>query len=499
MSINGTFRSVVRPNKITITTDLAGVLGFTSRATSLVINSGQSAPFTSTSNTEHLIVNQIIDITNRSGVDIVISASLMEQGTSIDIEHNTTVALIWTSNGKFYDLGGSSIVKDIEENLTTLTSLFNAHKHTGVTTDKVKATDLDSTGGAIGDFLLLNGGLQPIWSNPFTGTAEAFCQTRNTDITTNLNATNVVVPITGTTDERNTGFFNISGNGIQVVNYSGWIEVEAFVSMTFSSPNISIDFQFAKNGTLQPGSTVCNGVGKFSNTNHAQASLFRGMQVTAGDVITIVSNLEGSTGTATMRNGDSVFCVRIPSSALARGAQGISGNPNWSFLTGFGAPSSGTGVTQDVYLDKTTDDLYRKISSTVWQLEANIKGSQGPAGTSKYMIWGARNGTLTNNTEEWGFGAAGTIAGRGLVQMLPGRITHLGLNLVTAGTGTKTVEIYKNGSATGQSITLAANVGKGTATLASPVTFVAGDLISFRTVLAGAASNGTVTAMCELT
>jgi hypothetical protein len=79
--------------------------------------------------------------------------------------------------------------------------------------------------------------------------------------------------------------------------------------------------------------------------------------------------------------------------------------------------------------------------------------------------------------------------------MQPGRITHLSLECTTPGSGVVTVEVTKNGVPTGKSITLAETITKGYVALVSPLSYVAGDTIGFRTVLAGSAAHGVVSAL----
>jgi hypothetical protein len=46
-----------------------------------------------------------------------------------------------------------------------------------------------------------------------------------------------------------------------------------------------------------------------------------------------------------------------------------------------GAPSAGLGIDDDMYLNETNGDVYRKVSGT-WTLEANIKGPTGATGAT---------------------------------------------------------------------------------------------------------------------
>ena len=52
------------------------------------------------------------------------------------------------------------------------------------------------------------------------------------------------------------------------------------------------------------------------------------------------------------------------------------------WLTGAGAPASGLGVVGDIYVNTTNDDFYKKTSSTVWELQGNLKGDIGATGAT---------------------------------------------------------------------------------------------------------------------
>lgn len=80
----------------------------------------------------------------------------------------------------------------------------------------------------------------------------------------------------------------------------------------------------------------------------------------------------------------------------ATGPQGIQGNPGPTgntgsqgptglagsvWYTGSGAPTSGTGVLNDWYLDHSSGNYYLKTSGTAWSLQGNLTGPQGLQGT----------------------------------------------------------------------------------------------------------------------
>ncbi|WP_218160757.1 hypothetical protein, partial [Arsenicibacter rosenii] len=61
-----------------------------------------------------------------------------------------------------------------------------------------------------------------------------------------------------------------------------------------------------------------------------------------------------------------------------KGAAGTAGS---RFYAGSGAPSAGTGTSIDLYLNTANGDVYEKTSGS-WAVSGNIKGAQGNAGTT---------------------------------------------------------------------------------------------------------------------
>lgn len=506
MSTQTTFKTVYRPITKVINSILPDqALDFSGRATTLRFTANQSAPFTTLVNAEHFFEGMPVIIHNEGTSDIILAAALMQSGVDHDIESGTTAVLTFLgSSNKFFDNGGSSYAKDIQENLTTAIGTqtshrndFVAHEHNGTDSVKVKAANLDTQGVTTPYHVLaLNGSSVPTFMDVRTY-VQSTVRYSNTDTTTNLGASSswTEIPIMGTMERRdNNTYFVPVGNGIQV-NFSGKLRVRAFVSVTSAVQNSQLDIALKKNSSVQPR-VASAFIRVSSGAAEATCYISDEVEVTPGDVITVVSRQGGATGSITLwTSGSSYLEIEIPPALFAQGPEGIAGNPNWSFLTDFGAPSNLNGVDYDVYLNRTNSDLYRKESGT-WILKTNIKGSQGDPGVSKHLLWAERVGTLNNNTEEWSFGGASSSgAGRGVTQMQAGKVTHLALETVTAGTGVTTVELMKNGVATGQSITLAETIAKGAIALITPLTYVAGDVLGFRTVLGGAAANAIVSAL----
>jgi hypothetical protein len=74
------------------------------------------------------------------------------------------------------------------------------------------------------------------------------------------------------------------------------------------------------------------------------------------------------------------------------GPQGLSGSlgpMGATWHTGIAAPSGGIGVVNDLFLNHDNGNFYKKTEPTVWALQGNLTGPQGPAGAAN--ISGASN------------------------------------------------------------------------------------------------------------
>ena len=64
----------------------------------------------------------------------------------------------------------------------------------------------------------------------------------------------------------------------------------------------------------------------------------------------------------------------------ATGDAGTNGTNGATWYTGTVVPSATTGVLNDLYLNTTTGDYYKKTGTNVWTMQANLNGPQGPQG-----------------------------------------------------------------------------------------------------------------------
>lgn len=501
-----TFKSVFRPITKTISTILSGTaLDFTGRATNLDFTSNQTSTFSSLVGAEHLFDGQPVIIQNRGSADLNLAGSLMANGLAYDIEPGTTAVFIYLANvGKFFDAGGSSYSRDIQENLdtangvlSTLQSAHGTHEHNGTDSPKVKVSNLNTEGITSQDFVLtLNGSGVPVFKDMRTY-IQATARWSNTDTTTDITPSSAwtEIPLMGSQERRDiTNIFIPSGNGIQL-NWTGKVRIRTHVVASSSVQNTQLDISFKKNAAVQKriSSSFARVV---SGANEATCILDDELDVNPGDIITVVARQGGANGPMVMFGPNSCYIeVEIPPGAFAKGDKGDAGYAGWKYWAQAGVPSSLLGQDGDIYLNTVNGDIYQRAAGS-WSLRTNIKGPQGDQGISKSAIWAERVGPLTNGAEEWSFGATSAIgAGRGIMQMVSGKITHIALECSTAGTSSVSVEILVNGISTGQSITLSPSVNKDLIALGVPVSFGVADVIGFRTVVGGGAANARITAL----
>lgn len=91
-----------------------------------------------------------------------------------------------------------------------------------------------------------------------------------------------------------------------------------------------------------------------------------------------------------------------PGAAGSQGSQGIPGKEGAVILSGTGVPSSTTGNNGDMYLDKSTSNLYGPKSAAGWGTPLGLKGENGQAGaagqTGATGQAGTNGATILNGT-----------------------------------------------------------------------------------------------------
>jgi len=109
----------------------------------------------------------------------------------------------------------------------------------------------------------------------------------------------------------------------------------------------------------------------------------------------------------------------------ATGAAGTNGTNGATWFTGTVVPATTTGVLNDLYLNTTNGDYYKKTGTNVWTLQANLTGPQGPQGLTGAT--GPQGPTGSN-------GAAGTSGANG-TSGIDGATWYTGSGTATATTG----------------------------------------------------------------
>jgi hypothetical protein len=111
-----------------------------------------------------------------------------------------------------------------------------------------------------------------------------------------------------------------------------------------------------------------------------------------------------------------------------------------------------------------------------------------------FAIWAEETADLNNATNsgfQWSFGNGNmTPSGTGIV--LPFACNLIAISLSTEGLCTVEVEVYKNTSGTGESVSLTSANSGYTDLESSPISYAAGDIVNFYTVVGDTASNGGV-------
>lgn len=127
------------------------------------------------------------------------------------------------------------------------------------------------------------------------------------------------------------------------------------------------------------------------------------------------------------------------------------------------ANSGGIGTGSEIVTALNTE-----LGSPVWQ--------EGGNGYTRFTVWAEENSTLGNNALEWAFGnGANTPDSQGVVIPVDCQLYAGSLSLAS---GTATVGIYQDG------VRVADAVNNGLTTFGTPINFVAGQTVGFRTITA---------------
>jgi len=128
----------------------------------------------------------------------------------------------------------------------------------------------------------------------------SFAQRVNIDVTTNLNGTNVVVPVDGALTNNGSGW-SINGNGIELTGPDSYVRCSCSIHVSSSNARTNLRIQFARNGVLFGPIAAHGYIRRASGHNESSYNLGpTWTKMAQGDIITIVSNQEGNGGSQVM-------------------------------------------------------------------------------------------------------------------------------------------------------------------------------------------------------
>jgi hypothetical protein len=152
-------------------------------------------------------------------------------------------------------------------------------------------------------------------------------------------------------------------------------------------------------------------------------------------------------------------------------------------LSSASAPTVPTLQSGDLYYDTSTG--LRVYDGSAW-----VAANAIPASGGLFYIWGERNSSpATGNFFAFGNGANNSAIGVNLTQS--GTLDSLAIQAGTAFTGTFTVEVYKNATATGKTLSVSSGNTEGYVTGLN-LSVVAGDSISWIVVAGGVGGTSVV-------
>ena len=136
----------------------------------------------------------------------------------------------------------------------------------------------------------------------------------------------------------------------------------------------------------------------------------------------------------TAKIADSVRnAVGIQGPKGATGAAGTNGTNGATWYTGTVVPATTTGALNDLYLNTTTGEYYKKTGANIWTMQANLTGPQGqqgltgaagPQGPTGAAGAAGTSGTSGNNGATW-------YTGSGTASSTTGVVNDLYLNIAT--------------------------------------------------------------------
>tara|TARA_Y100000114_G_scaffold78299_1_gene72033 strand:+ start:491 stop:1108 length:618 start_codon:yes stop_codon:yes gene_type:complete len=171
------------------------------------------------------------------------------------------------------------------------------------------------------------------------------------------------------------------------------------------------------------------------------------------------------------------------------------GNPNMTKRIAFGVLSGAIGDSAKSTSSSNTAAI-SDIESDVDTISGNLNATGGHlANKMMYTIFAEEADPLNANTHEWSFGNGDNPPfDHGMPIVFNSELVGLGLDVERTVDGDITVEVYKDGVATNQSVTVGTNTETATTTFGG-YPFAGGTKINFKTTtLDGAATSGRIIA-----
>lgn len=236
--------------------------------------------------------------------------SLVGVGTVADAQNPLSVSgsgALFTHSGSDHRLTiNKSTVSDTAS--VVFQTNFSGRAEIGLTGSDDMEIKVSADGSAFSQAVSIDGASGRV-TFPNGGGAPNIVQVRNSDTTTDLNSSVfTAAPITGITDHLDSGWFAISGNGVECLR-AGRVRASASLHITSTNQRPNLNVRLAVNGVGLPGFGASGYIRSQSDHDHSSVSITRYVDVAAGDVITVETEQEAWTGGVTMTAGNSLLIL----------------------------------------------------------------------------------------------------------------------------------------------------------------------------------------------
>lgn len=312
------------------------------------------------------------------------------------------------------------------------------------------------------------------------------------------------IPLNGSIEEISSDYFETAGNGVRFKNFTGWVTGYFFANLR----SIGVSGTAVTNRAHPSLRPRLNGVdadvqghdgymrNDLGETDHDRTSMYLPLRlfVTPGDVLTIdsIRGSSGSTAQVVLEDPESAKLVLdVAPAQVLRGVKGDQGYGDFEFRSSISDPVDTEGRDGFMHLNTSSKRLFRKFNGN-WFFVTSLLS------TGVDHLTCEENGALGNNQYEWSHGNGMTGSTSWWVSCYPGECRAMSLNVKSAPTSTCVVEVEIENIGV-RTISLPAGTTNGHTVFSSPMSFPAGARFRFRTVTAGGASGGTVSAALTYT